>query len=201
VLHCHASSLCFITVLHSYASSLCFIAVYFITMLHMYLICTIWGFHPLGKPTELTTQLLILNLNLCFIAVHFIAMLHRSIFHCCTLSLYFIIRLPQWVEFSSMPSLQLVQSGIQRLHVAQLSSAKVFLPITPAILLKLKEHWSPQRTDADILMLWSAAILCFFGFFRSLTSFDASKCLAWKDIAVDYIESTDNQSAPVEIQD
>ena len=26
--------------------------------------CTIWGFHPLGKPAELTAQYLILNLTL-----------------------------------------------------------------------------------------------------------------------------------------
>jgi len=62
--------------------------------------------------------------------------------------------------------------------------------------LKLKEHWSPQRTDADILMLWSAATLCVFGFFRSgeitvpsLTSFDTSKHLAWGDIEVDNVDN------------
>jgi len=103
--------------------------------------------------------------------------------------------LPEPREFSSMPRLRLVQSGIQRSHASQLSPVKVRLPITPAILLKLKEHWSPQRSDADILMLWSAATLCFFGFFRSgeitipsLTSFDTSKHLAWGDIAVDNLD-------------
>ena len=95
-----------------------------------------------------------------------------------------------------MPRLRLQQSGIQRSHACQLSTAKVRLPITPAILLKLKEHWSPQKTDADILMLWSTATLCFFGFFTSgeitipsLTSFDASKHLAWGDIAVDNVDN------------
>ena len=41
-------------------------------------------------------------------------------------------------------------------------------------------------------MLWAAAMLCFFGFFRtgeitvpSQTSFDSSQHLAWGDIAID----------------
>jgi len=45
-------------------------------------------------------------------------------------------------------------------------------------------------------MLWSAATLCFFGFFRSgeitvpsLTSFVTSKHLAWGDIAVDNVDN------------
>ena len=45
-------------------------------------------------------------------------------------------------------------------------------------------------------MLWAAASLCFFGFFRSgeitvpsLTSFDTSKHLAWGDIALDSIDN------------
>ena len=104
--------------------------------------------------------------------------------------------LPEPREFSSMPRLRLVQSGIQRTHATQRTETKVRLPITPTILLKLKEHWTPRKADADIVMLWAAASLCFFGFFRSgeitipsLTSFDASKHLAWGDVAVD---NTDN---------
>ena len=104
--------------------------------------------------------------------------------------------LPEPREFSSMPRLRLVQSGIQRTHATQQTETKVRLPITPTILLKLKEHWTPRKADADIVMLWAAASLCFFGFFRSgeitipsLTSFDASKHLAWGDVAVD---NTDN---------
>ena len=106
--------------------------------------------------------------------------------------------LPEPREYSSMPRLRLVQSGIQRTHATQQAAAdtRVRLPITPAILLKLKEQWTPHKADADIVMLWAAASLCFFGFFRSgeitipsLTSFDASKHLAWGDVAVD---NTDN---------
>ena len=71
--------------------------------------------------------------------------------------------LPEPREFSSMPRLRLVQSGIQRTHATQQTETKVRLPITPTILLKLKEHWTPRKADADIVMLWAAASLCFSG--------------------------------------
>ena len=44
----------------------------------------------------------------------------------------------------------------------------------------------------DTKMLWAAAVMCFFGFFRSgeitvpnLSSFDDKKHLAWGDVAID----------------
>ena len=72
--------------------------------------------------------------------------------------------LPELQGFSSLPRLRLVQAGIKQTHATQVSS-KVRLPITLAILLGLKDHWSPQQTNNDILMIWAAATLCFFGFF------------------------------------
>ena len=49
-----------------------------------------------------------------------------------------------------------------------------------------------MSSDPDILMLWAAAVLCFFGFFRSgeitvpsQNAFDPRKHLSWGDIAVD----------------
>ena len=100
--------------------------------------------------------------------------------------------LPEPQGFSAMPRLRLVQSGIQRTHATQQTETRVRLPITPAILLKLKEHWTPHKADADIVMLWAATSLCIFGLFRSrkitilsLTNFDASKHLAWGDVAMD----------------
>ena len=99
--------------------------------------------------------------------------------------------LPEPREYSSMPRLRLVQSGIQRTHVAR-GTAKIRLPITPAILLKLKEHWTPRKSDPDIIMIWATAVLCFFGFFRAgeittstISDFDSSKHLAWGDVAID----------------
>ena len=102
--------------------------------------------------------------------------------------------LPEPREFSSLPRLRLVQSGIQRAHASQ-ADAKVRLPITPSILYRLKEFWTPQQTDRDVVMIWAAAVMCFFGFFRAgeitvptASSFDAAKHLAWGDVAVDSIE-------------
>ena len=112
--------------------------------------------------------------------------------------------LPEPREFSSMPRLRLVQSGINWTHTTQ-ASAKVRLPITPVILCSLKEYWSPQRTNMDIIMMWEAATLCFFGFFCSgeITvstekSFDHTKHLAWGDIAIDNTE--DPQSLKVHLR-
>ena len=60
------------------------------------------------------------------------------------------------------------------------------------ILLKLKEHWTPRKSDPDIIMVWAAAVLCFFGFFRAgeittstISDFDSSKHLACGDVAID----------------
>ena len=107
------------------------------------------------------------------------------------------IGLPEPKEFSSLPRLRLVQSGIKRAH-AQRSplSNRIRLPITPAILGMVKEHWTPRAADRDIKMLWAASVLCFFGFFRageitlpSLNAFDSGKHLSWGDIAVDSLEA------------
>ena len=99
--------------------------------------------------------------------------------------------LPEPRAHTSMPRLRLVQSGIQRTHAAR-ETAKIRLPITPAILIRLKEHWSPRKSDPDVIMVWAAAVLCFFGFFRAgeittstLSDFDSSKHLAWGDVAID----------------
>ena len=98
--------------------------------------------------------------------------------------------LPEPREYTSMPRLRLVQSGIQRAHASR-QTTKIRLPITPAILIRLKEHWTPRKSEPDIVMLWAAAVLCFFGFFRAgeitiptISGFEESKHLAWGDIAI-----------------
>ena len=104
--------------------------------------------------------------------------------------------LPEPREFSSMPRLRLVQAGIQRVHSTSPEKAKIRLPITPAILHRIKEHWTPYNDDSDIIMLWAAATTCFFGFFRAgeitldtTTSFDITQHLAWGDVAIDCLEN------------
>lgn len=66
------------------------------------------------------------------------------------------------------------------------------MPITPAILRQIQGLWSTRASEPDTIMLWAAAVLCFFGFFRagelttpSQKAFDEAKHLSWGDIAVD----------------
>ena len=101
--------------------------------------------------------------------------------------------LPEPREYSSMPGLQLLQSGIQRAHASK-QGTKIRLPITPAIL--IREHWTPRKSEPDIVMLWAAAVLCFFGFFQAgeitiptISGFEDSKHLAWGDVAIDDVHN------------
>lgn len=99
--------------------------------------------------------------------------------------------LPEPRAFSSLPRLRLVQSGIQRLHASR-EPKQIRLPITPTILLKIHQLWSTRSEDPDIRMLWAAAVLCFFGFFRageitvpSQDAYNPRKHLSWGDVAAD----------------
>ena len=104
--------------------------------------------------------------------------------------------MPEPKEFSSLPRLKLIQTGIKRVHSERASEGpRIRLPITPAILRQIQVHWSSQTADPDIVMLWAVAVLCFFGFFRageltipSINSFEQANHLAWGDVAVDNIE-------------
>ena len=68
--------------------------------------------------------------------------------------------------------------------------SKPRLPITPAILQRIREEWNNSK-EWDHIMLWAAMCLCFFGFLRAgeavapETNFDASQHLTYADIAVD----------------
>ena len=96
--------------------------------------------------------------------------------------------LPEPREFSSLPRLRLVQAGIQQVH-AQVATAptRIRLPITPTVLQQIQDFWSRKsHGDPDIIMLWAAATLCFFRFFRSgeitvpsKNVYDPKKRLTW----------------------
>ena len=104
-----------------------------------------------------------------------------------------VLGLPEPREFSSLPRLRLVQMGIQRTHSQRVTGTpRVRLPVTPSILSRIKDYWSAKSSDLNFIMLWAAACLCFFGFFRSgeitvpsTHTFDPAVHLSWGDVAVD----------------
>ena len=110
------------------------------------------------------------------------------------------LRFPELKEFSSLPRLRMVQAGLKRIYIHTQNPSttpRVRLPITPAVLRQIRDHWSTRARDPDTITLWAAAVTCFFGFFRSgeitipsLGAFDPAKHLSWGDVA------TDNASAP-----
>lgn len=70
--------------------------------------------------------------------------------------------LPEPKEFSSLPRLQLVQAGIKRVHATKpAEGTRIRLPITPAILKSIHQHWNTRSSDPDIQMLWAAAVSVF----------------------------------------
>ena len=68
--------------------------------------------------------------------------------------------------------------------------SKPRLPITPAILHRIRVGWNNSK-KWDHIMLWAVMCLCFFRFLRAgegvapKTNFDASQHLTYADIAVD----------------
>ena len=97
---------------------------------------------------------------------------------------------PEPREASSLPRLRLVQNGVRRERAESTSARQpVRLPITPHILRRLRP--SPGSRSYDECLLWAAATVCFFGFFRageitvpSAPAFDARVHLAWGDVAI-----------------
>ena len=91
--------------------------------------------------------------------------------------------------------------GIQRTHSQRASGTpRVRLPVTPSILSCIKYYWSAKSSNLNFIMLWAAACLCFFGFFRSgeitvpSTHTFNPAVLSWGDVAVD------NPTSPTAIQ-
>lgn len=96
-------------------------------------------------------------------------------------------------DTSSLPHLKLVLMGIRRLQSrSRANAARIRLPITFSILSGIKKVWEDAGVDHDRLLLWAAATVCFFGFFRSgeitvpsAAAFDPTIHLSWGDVAVD----------------
>ena len=67
-------------------------------------------------------------------------------------------------EIYKMPRVEYVIRGAKRVKPG---SVRRRLPITPAILVKLREVWNKSSKVQDPKMLWAACCLFFFGFLRS----------------------------------
>lgn len=98
--------------------------------------------------------------------------------------------LPEPRESNSMPRLKLVQSGVRRERAYSApSTTATRLPITPHLLGLLRPVQSPHSDDERLV--WAAASLCFFGFFRSgeitvpsVSAFDERVHLSWGDVSI-----------------
>ena len=66
---------------------------------------------------------------------------------------------------AEMPQLEYVSKGVKKMTAARV--ARTRLPITPSILLQLRQVWQAHPCRQDASMLWAAACMCFFGFLRA----------------------------------
>ena len=103
----------------------------------------------------------------------------------------------------AMPQLELALRGAKREQAGQ--RVRPRLPITPVVLLKMRDVWQRSVSVQNSVMLWAACCLGFFGFLRAgeFTApedghFDAGGHLSFKDISTN--EKTPPQTMAVRIK-
>ena len=106
-------------------------------------------------------------------------------------SMQISLGLPDPREKSALPALKRVQAGISRVRMLKGAKSRIRLPITPALLDRMR-RWLDSSAHPDKIVLWAIACTAFFGFFRlgellpsSAREFDLRTGLAWGDVAVD----------------
>ena len=88
--------------------------------------------------------------------------------------------------------LHYVLRGVKRAEGMSGVAKRERRPITPDLLHKIKVVWDPRAHEDDVVMLWAACCLAYFGFMRvgeltvpSDDGYDASCHLSWGDVTVD----------------
>lgn len=92
-----------------------------------------------------------------------------------------------------MAKLEQVIKGIKRVQAtAPQTKSTPRLPISPELLLAIKRAWEKEKLNEDQIMIWAAALLCFFGFLRSGEvcvpsdkAYDQGAHLSFRDVVVD----------------
>ena len=91
-----------------------------------------------------------------------------------------------------MSRLEYVMRGIKKDQVAKGQKQRQRLPITPAILHKIRAAWEPDGRQPDTKMQWAACCVCFFAFLRvgemtvpSDDGYDPTVHLSMQDVAPD----------------
>jgi len=80
--------------------------------------------------------------------------------------LHLAVHLPD-PKIGEMSRLEQVIKGSKCEYAKHNPGSRERLPISPDLLLKMRKVWEKQAKDHDNIMLWAAACLCFFGFFRA----------------------------------
>ena len=83
---------------------------------------------------------------------------------------------------------------LRQKHLALFSNPR--LPTFPELLLARKRMWESGTLNEDQVMIWAAALLCFFGFLRSgevcvpgIRAYDQGAHLSFQDVVVDNVSN------------
>ena len=102
---------------------------------------------------------------------------------------------------TDMPRLHYVLRGIKSEEAKDVRPSRQRLPVTPEVLLKIRQVLLTHHSDFDYIMLWAGFLICFFGFLRSgeitipnAAAYDPAVHLNFSDI------SFDNASSPNIVQ-